>query len=148
MNRWREMDIETESGGTAGPPSFAPLDPARDPARWEAMIGGILERAAPTLAAYHGHPGPVDLLASWLRPALAAAAVLAAIAIGVLAPAGEPTPARAAPGVSEVLGYPAPVAAWVEAGRRPSVEELVVAMEVRSDPRAPEGTASSNDMEE
>jgi hypothetical protein len=147
MTDWREMDTETGGGATVGP-TFAPLDPARDPARWEAMIRGIVKRAGPTLAAHRRRPGPVDLLASWLRPALAAAAVLAAIAIGVLAPTGEPAPARAAPGVSEVLGYPAPVAAWVEAGRRPSVEELVVAMEARSDPRAPESTPPSNVMEE
>ncbi len=124
----------TDWDTTEDGPGFSPLDLARDPARWEAMVGRILERAAPTLAGYQARRGPVELLAAWLRPALAAAAVLAAIAIGILALAGEPAPAQAAHGVSDALGYPAPIAAWVEAGHRPSIEELVVAMEARSDP--------------
>ena len=32
-------------------PTWAPLDPSRDPDRWESMMRGIVERAAPILAA-------------------------------------------------------------------------------------------------
>ena len=60
-------------------PGWAPLDPSRDPERWESMVRGILERAAPILAGYAAR-GPADWLASWSRPALAAAAVVSALA--------------------------------------------------------------------
>lgn len=95
--------------------------------RRERLVRGILERAAPVLSAHAATRGPVATIARWLRPAVAAA-----VAVGVLAAAflaGGRSPARAQPAVSEALGYPLPVVGWVEAGRRPSVEELVVTLE-------------------
>ena len=71
-------------------PGWAPLDPSRDPERWESMVRAILERAAPILAGYAAR-GPADWLASWSRPALAAAAVVSALALGALV-AGDREP--------------------------------------------------------
>lgn len=114
-------------------PTWAPLDPSRDAERWEAMVRGIVERAAPILAAYSSR-GPADLLAAWLRPTLAAAAVVSALALGALAAGSrEPeTGAAATIGLGDALGYPAPVTTWVSTGQTPTIEELVVAMEERN----------------
>ncbi|HJR52252.1 MAG TPA: hypothetical protein VJ982_00915 [Gemmatimonadota bacterium] len=114
-------------------PTWAPLDPSRDPERWEAMVRGIVERAAPILAGY-AERGPAELLATWLRPTLAAAAVVSALALGaLLAGSREPeTGATATIGLGDALSYPAPVTTWVSTGQTPTIEELVVAMEERN----------------
>lgn len=115
-------------------PAWAPLDPTRDTERWESMVRGIVERAAPILAGYAAR-GPADWLVSWSRPALAAAAVVSALAIGALVAGGrEPETGASAQaiGLGDALGYPAPVSAWVSTGQTPTIEELVVAMEERN----------------
>jgi hypothetical protein len=114
-------------------PGWAPLDPSADPARWEAMVRGIVERAAPILAGYASR-GPADWLAAWVRPTLAAAAVVSALALGALVAGGREGSAgdSSAIGLGDALGYPAPVTAWVSTGQTPTIEELVVAMEERN----------------
>ena len=112
-------------------PTWAPLDPSRDPQRWEAMVRGIVERAAPILAGYAAR-GPADLLAAWLRPTLAAAAVVSALALGALAAGGREPETGATIGLGDALGYPTPVTTWVSTGQTPTIEELVVAMEERN----------------
>jgi hypothetical protein len=115
-------------------PGWAPLDPSLDPARWEAMVREIVDRAAPILAGYAGR-GPADWLASWVRPTLAAAAVVAALAVGALVAGGRGTAPGSDPaaiGLGDALGYPAPVTAWVSTGQTPTIEELLIAMEERN----------------
>jgi hypothetical protein len=112
-------------------PTWAPLDPQRDPERWESMVRGIVERAAPILAAYSSR-GPAELLAAWLRPTLAAAAVVSALALGALAAGSREPETGATIGLGDALGYPVPVTTWVSTGQTPTIEELVVAMEERN----------------
>jgi hypothetical protein len=114
-------------------PGWAPLDPTRDPARWESMVQGIVERAAPILAGYAAR-GPADWLALWVRPTLAAAAVVSALAVGALVAGGRGAApgSTAAIGLGDALGYPVPVTTWVSTGQTPTIEELVVAMEERN----------------
>lgn len=115
-------------------PGWTPLDPTRDPARWESMVRGIVDRAAPILAGYAAR-GPAEWLVAWVRPTLAAAAVVAALALGALVAGGRGPAAEngaAAIGLGDALGYPAPVTAWVSTGETPIIEELVVAMEERN----------------
>lgn len=100
-----------------------------DSERRERIVRAVLERSAPLLAIHAAPPGPTGMLAGWLRPALAAAAAVAIVAGGFLMAGGSAV--RAQPAVSEALGYPAPIVGWLEAGRQPSVEELLVTMEVR-----------------
>ena len=61
---------------------LAPLDPSRDPARWERMVAGVMAAAGPELArrASLPQPGMLLLLADWMRPTVSAAALLAAAA--------------------------------------------------------------------
>jgi hypothetical protein len=107
------------------PTDLTPL--GLDAGRRAALTARILERGAPILARY-GSRGPVVVLAGWLRPALAAAALIAAVALGALV-AGRPEEAVAGPTTAEALGFPAPLAAWAEVGRTPSLEEVVISLE-------------------
>jgi hypothetical protein len=109
---------------------LAPLDPAEDGARWERMVAGITAAAAPELArrARVQPPGALLLLSAWSRPAAGAAAVVTAAAALFLAL--SPAPAAEVEGgtLAEVL-FPGTVAAWVETGTAPSVEEMVAALD-------------------
>jgi hypothetical protein len=99
------------------------------PRRREKLVRAITTRAAPTLATWAARSSPLATLAGWLRPALAAASLVGVLAAALLATARSPV--QGAPAVSEALGYPDPLVAWLETGHRPSVEELVVILEER-----------------
>jgi hypothetical protein len=105
---------------------LAPLDPGRDPDRWEAMVAGITAAAAPELArrARLPAPGMMMLLADWVRPTVSAAALMAAAA-GAFLLAG-PDSAAESTSLAAELGYSTSVASWVDAESAPSVEEMVV----------------------
>lgn len=110
------------------------LDPGRDPERFERMVGAVLRAAAPELARRRGAAGaaPAGLLlglSDWLRPALATAALLAFLALASLLGGGARADVEPPPGLTEALGYPAPVATWVETERTPTVEEVLISLE-------------------
>ena len=116
---------------------LASLDPANDAARWERMVAGITLAAAPELARRSRLPdlGLLQLLAGYARPAISTAALMAAAAGAVLFASGGP--ASTATGstavsqgqVASVMGYPAPVAAWVGSDETPTTTELAAAMQ-------------------
>lgn len=110
------------------PLDLSPLD--LSPERRAAMTAAILARSEPLFARYAAR-GPLTVVAGWLRPALAAAALVAAIALGSLLVARDESTASG-PTTSEALGFPGPVIAWAEAGRAPSLEELVISLEEAS----------------
>ncbi|MDX1676168.1 MAG: hypothetical protein R3314_15340 [Longimicrobiales bacterium] len=108
---------------------LSPLDPAGDRLRYERWVRRILEAAQPELTRRARAAGPLALVAAWARPTLAAAAVIAALALGVLSAVDRgPTPMDS---VVDALGVPAPAAEWLEAGREPTAADLVLAMERR-----------------
>lgn len=110
---------------------LTPLDPAADPARFEAMVRVIMERAGPELVRRARRVSPILLLAQWARPLAAAAAALAALATGTLVIADRPvsgSEVATAAGLAEALHVPAPVADWVSEERPPSVSDLLVAV--------------------
>ena len=111
---------------------LAPLDPGRDPDRWEAMVAGITAAAAPELArrARLPVPGMMMLLADWVRPTVGAAALMAAAAGAFLM--ARPESAAEPSTLASQLGYSASVASWVDAQSAPSMEEMA---------RDPEGAA-------
>lgn len=111
------------------PVDLTPLDPARDPARWEAAVARVMARAAGELERRAAPPSPILLLAGWMRPTLAAALAVAVLSLGVLARSGPDEPALARTGVAEELGLPDPVEAWVAEARAPTREDLIVALE-------------------
>jgi hypothetical protein len=108
---------------------LAPLDPSRDPDRWEAMISGITAAAAPELArrARLPAPGMMMLLADWVRPTLSAAAIITAAA-GAFLLTGTDSAAETG-SLATQFGYSSSVASWVDAESAPSVEEMVLGLE-------------------
>jgi len=96
-----------------------PLDPERDPARWEALRHRTRAAAAAELSRRAFAAGPAAPLLRWARPALALAASLVIAAGGMLALAsgGEAQQTQAAaPGVAEALGVPVATTGWMEDG--------------------------------
>jgi hypothetical protein len=108
---------------------LSPLDPARDPERWAQFVALTRLRVEAALAA---GPSPMELVAAWFRPILAAAALLAA-ALGSArllvgsrsAPLADASEARRLAVLSEEsLGR----------GERPTGTQLLVALRSRSAP--------------
>lgn len=112
-------------------PSYAGLDPAADMERWEALLERVMARARPEIERRAAAGGPGRWIADWARPAIAAAAVLAALATGgLLSVTSRPIRDVEPAGVGAAIGWPAPVEMWAETGRRPYLEEMLIAMEV------------------
>jgi hypothetical protein len=107
------------------PIDLSPLHPA--PARREAMVAAITARVLAETAAVRS---PLAFVVGWMRPTLAAAAVVAAVSLGVLfaeeEPAGGSTAMRT---VADELNFPEPVAEWIADERAPSDADLINALE-------------------
>ncbi len=107
------------------PIDLSPLHPA--PARREAMIAAITARVLAETAAVRS---PLAWVVGWMRPTLAAAAVVAAISLGVLAAEDEsPSGSTAMRTVADELNFPEPVAEWIAEERTPSDADLIHALE-------------------
>ncbi|HSB55832.1 MAG TPA: hypothetical protein VLD58_15830 [Gemmatimonadales bacterium] len=117
------------------PIDLSPLDPRRDPARFERMVGAIVQAAMTPPRATRGTLVLAELL-RWTRPALAAAAVVALVAGTALFSLRRPS---AAPGeaILEAVGIPEPLAAWARADHYPSTAELLAAFPQAGDRPAP-----------
>ena len=109
---------------------LSPLDPAQDRLGYERLVRRILDAADPELARRAREAGTLALVAGWARPAVAAAAIIAAVALGGLS-AIQRDSAQPTDSMVDALGVPAPAAEWLEDGREPSAEDLVLAMERR-----------------
>jgi hypothetical protein len=110
---------------------LAPLRPRADPDRWASMVAGVERAAAPELArrAANRASDLIGLLSSWTGSAVPAAVAIATAAVTMLVLAERSGPAEPAPGVSDALGFPAPIAAWVEMSEPLSLEEMVLVLE-------------------
>jgi hypothetical protein len=109
---------------------LSPLDPAEDRLGYERLVRRILDAAGPELARRAGEAGPLALVAGWARPTLVAAAVIAALALGGLSALQRSGP-EPVDSMVDALGVPAPASDWLEDGREPSADDLVLAMERR-----------------
>lgn len=109
---------------------LSPLDPRVDQLRYERLIRRILGAAEPELARRARQAGPLALVAGWARPTLAAAAIIAAVALGALL-AHERARTQPTEFMVDALGVPAPAADWLTEGREPTASDLVLAMERR-----------------
>jgi len=105
------------------PLDLSPLDPRLDRARWEGMVARIVRRAqAPRT--------PMAALVLWRRPALAAAALVAALSAGVMWWDGQSSAAaNPANTVVEALEVPQPVSDWIMEGRPPHGTDVLVALD-------------------
>ena len=98
------------------------LSPLALPAhRRERLIGAVLARARVGVVPRT----PLSELAAWARPTLAAAAVVAALSLGLLTRGGpaaeEPQPLT----VADALSIPGPASDWVAEDRPPTEEDLL-----------------------
>lgn len=121
----------TENAGSSGRAGGRRLTPEFDPGRWEALVGRILAEARPLLEARRRHHTLARALSEWRRPVVTGAVGLAAAAVATLflLPGDDPVPVEAA--LDEVV-VPWSVAAWMDGSHTPTVEELILAMEVYS----------------
>lgn len=107
--------------------NLSALDPARDPARWRAVLDATLARVDDALL--HRRQDPLALIAGWRRPLLAAAAA----ALLVLVPV-EVALERRETRVETVRGLVAASTAWAQEGRAPTGAELLRAMDTGAVP--------------
>lgn len=107
------------------------LDLASDRLAHERLVRRVLAAAGPELRRRAAGSTPLVLLGVWARPVLAAAAVVAVLAAGVLAVTERGVQPEQGGTVADALGVPAPVADWLEEGREPTRADLVLAMERR-----------------
>ena len=99
-----------------------PLDPMRDPARYERAVGRIMDAAALPLARRRARLTAVGQVSRWWRPMLAMAAAVAIAAVSILTqvrPAAAESDLATSP-LAEAMGIPATVATWMTSGTPPT----------------------------
>ena len=113
------------------PMDFSPLDPTNDQERFEALVEGIIARAAHELATRRNRFNPFLQLASWRRPMLAAAAVVAVVSATILTQYQVPRPADEpeTDGIAEAVGVPVELAQWIWDGEVPTTADLFAAFD-------------------
>lgn len=107
------------------------LDPAGDSLAYERLVRRVMDAAGPELARRARAATPLAFLASWARPTLAAAAVIALLALGALFVTERSAPIVETASVTDALGVPAPASDWLAEGREPTEADLVLAVERR-----------------
>ena len=105
------------------------LDPVADPAGWESLVGAVVARAEPILEARRRERTLVSLLADRARPALAVAAtVLLAVVGGTVLFQRDGSDSGGASALASTI-VPGELAVWLVADYRPTVTELILALE-------------------
>lgn len=108
------------------------LDRFAESARLEGAVRGVMAQSAPILARRAGRRPVLSLVAVWARPALAAAAAIAAISVAGLArPMERAASVSSVPlvSVAEALNLPTPVSEWVVEEREPTASDLILALD-------------------
>lgn len=100
----------------------------RDSVSFERRVHAIMRAAAPELARRAARDGVLVVLGQWLRPALAAAAVIAAVSAGALASGVADMPPVMTTGVVQALGVVEPASQWLDEERDPTVSDLEMAL--------------------
>ncbi len=105
---------------------FSPLDPTRDPERFDGLVRSILGAASTQLADRRARATVFGQVSLWWRPLLAAAAITGVVALAALARLEDSAqPAVAETGLAEALGVPDPIAEWVRSDQVPTPAELI-----------------------
>jgi hypothetical protein len=111
---------------------LSPLDPESDPERWAGLVAATRLRLEAVLDRMAATPGPLELVGLWLRPILAAAALLAALLGGARLAVGDRGAALA--DASEARRLAALSDESLGWGVRPTGAQLLVALRSRSAP--------------
>lgn len=100
-----------------------------DDVQRELMIAAVMLRASGELARRGSEDvSPIAVLSAWMRPALAAAAVIALVCMSVLTQR-ELAHVEPGSGLTDALDVPAPVNEWLISDRSPTVADLLIAMD-------------------
>lgn len=100
-----------------------------DDVQRELMVATVMLRAAEELGRRAAEDvSPIAVLSDWMRPALAAAAVIAAVCMSVLMQR-ELSHVEPGSGLTDALAVPAPVNEWLISERSPTVADLLIAMD-------------------
>lgn len=100
-----------------------------DEATRELLVAAVMQRAGGELQRRASEDvSPIAALSDWLRPALAAAAIVAAVCTSVLAQR-ELTHIEPGSGLTDALAVPAPINEWLISDRAPTVADLLIAMD-------------------
>ena len=110
---------------TDSPLDLSALDPTHDRVAFDARVAAIARDAAQVARAGRDST-PLAILAAWMRPALAAAAALVALALPPLI-RDRPLPARSI-STAEILGVPRPLIELATSSTLPGVLDLVDAL--------------------
>lgn len=103
-----------------------------DGAERELLVAAIMLRARDELVRRASvDVSPIAVLSDWMRPALAAAAVIALVCLSVLTQR-EFAHIEPGAGYTDALDVPAPLNEWLVSGRSPTVADLLVAMDGES----------------
>ncbi|HEX6559730.1 MAG TPA: hypothetical protein VF021_09720 [Longimicrobiales bacterium] len=103
------------------------LDLSKDPERFENLVGRIAWRARGELARRASRRiSPVEMVAAWYRPAIAAAAMIAAVSLTLLATVGRNRNDVQTGAYMSAAEVPAAMSGWFEEGSSPTAAELLV----------------------
>lgn len=105
---------------------LSPLDPTLDEVGWRRLAARIRERAAPELARRASREGVLGTLGHWAWPTVAAAALVALMSASALALV---RPREAMSHMVQAFDLDEPVSVWLEQGRSPTMDDLVLALE-------------------
>ena len=108
---------------------FSALNPTRDRARFDGLVGSIMEQASENLAERRVSGGPLYQLVQWRRPMLAAAAVIAVVSAGVLLRTEGPGYTEESSGIAEAIGVPGLLAQNIRNNELPTTIELLEAFQ-------------------
>jgi len=106
------------------PIDFSLLDPTRDTVRLDEIAQTIARDAMIARAQRSARPTDLlSVLAGWMRPALAAAAIVLAVAISTLVMSRMPS-TRSVASATDVLGIPRELMDLVHSARTPSLTQI------------------------
>ena len=107
---------------------LTPLDPARDPDRYERLVGAVTDAAAMELARRRLRTTAIGQVARWYRPMLAAAAAIAIAAVTVLTQVDSGETGESDAGYADLavaLGFPQGFANLIDAEAPPTTADLL-----------------------
>jgi hypothetical protein len=112
---------------TDDPLDLSPLDPRANTLRYEAAIGALMVAAAPELRARQSRRTvrAIDEMSRWWRPTLAAAATIAAIALGDLVLTQRTEQGSTGDGWATIAGVPTQLATYVEGNQMPHGDQVI-----------------------
>jgi hypothetical protein len=105
------------------PVDLRALDPARDLARFDALVGAITVDAMAARGAAAEQAGVFAALAGWSRPALGAASLVLAVSLPTLWRASAHTAPATLPR-TDTMGIPRELALILHSSRPPTIAEL------------------------